>query len=310
MQAIKQWLADYQTNGVSLSLQELLLYRNRHHGFDLSPQHTIKAQLAGGYIARSKGRGMEFDEARHYQPGDDIRAIDWRVTARTGKTHTKIYREEKERPVFIVTDLSSSMQFGTQWVFKSIQAAHLSAALAWAATNRGDRVGGIVFNDNRHLEFKPVNRQKGVLALLNGLVTLHNQTTTSTENMLLDACARLRRLAHPGSIIYFISDFRQLSPAVEKQLQRLSRHCELVGYPISDPFEMALPTAPVAQQLPITNGQQEQLITLGDKITYREYQQQQSQYRSKIEERLGQCKCGVINVSAGEPLLTQVRKVP
>ena len=124
MQDIEKWLSKYQSNGVDLGIKELIHYQGKTALLNLSPRKTVQAKLAGAYLAKTKGRGMEFDEARHYQAGDDIRAIDWRVTARTGKTHTKLYREEKERPVFVLTDLSSSMQFGTQFLFKSVQAAH------------------------------------------------------------------------------------------------------------------------------------------------------------------------------------------
>jgi uncharacterized protein (DUF58 family) len=176
----------------------------------------VQAKLAGAYLAKTKGRGMEFDEARHYQAGDDIRAIDWRVTARTGKTHTKLYREEKERPVFVLTDLSSSMQFGTQFLFKSVQAAHLSALIAWSARKRGDRIGGLVFNQHQHIECKPFTRQKAVLSLLNSMIKVQQgaklgaQTTNQEKITLGNACARLRRLAHPGSLIFILSEFSQL----------------------------------------------------------------------------------------------------
>ncbi|MFZ2172135.1 MAG: DUF58 domain-containing protein, partial [Methylococcaceae bacterium] len=106
---------------------------------------SIRSRQSGGYVSRFKGRGMEFDEARLYQPGDDIRSIDWRVTARTGKTHTKVYREERERPVFISVDNRPAMHFATRGVFKSVLAAKLAGLLAWTAQNHGDRIGGQIF---------------------------------------------------------------------------------------------------------------------------------------------------------------------
>ena len=106
---------------------------------------TIKSKQSGGYLSSTKGRGMEFDEARLYQPGDDIRSIDWRVTARTGKPYTKLFREERERPVFLSVDLRPSMFFATRGVFKSVQAARLASLLAWSALRQGDRIGGQIF---------------------------------------------------------------------------------------------------------------------------------------------------------------------
>ena len=126
----QQWRLQNGTTGTSLGLTELLWYQRYTKVLDLTPQMAIQSKLAGTYLAKSKGRGMEFDEVRHYQNGDDVRTIDWRVTARTGKVHTKLFREEKERPVFILTDLSSSMHFGSSLLFKSVQAAHLADVVA------------------------------------------------------------------------------------------------------------------------------------------------------------------------------------
>ncbi len=101
----QQLLASIHSNGIELSMPELIQYQNKSALIDLSARKNIHGRQSGNYLSRNKGRGMEFDEVRHYQTGDDIRAIDWRVTARTGKTHTKLFREEIERPVLIATDL-------------------------------------------------------------------------------------------------------------------------------------------------------------------------------------------------------------
>ena len=168
-------LASLFTNGIDLSMQELLQYQSKSRLIDLVGKKNIHGKQAGNYLSRSKGRGMEFDEVRHYQIGDDVRAIDWRVTARTGKTHTKLFREEIERPVLVATDLSQNMHFGSKLLFKSVQAAHLAALVAWHAKSRGDRIGGLVFRDEQHIELKPRSRKAGVLHYLHALTTLNNQ---------------------------------------------------------------------------------------------------------------------------------------
>ena len=111
---------------VAVSLKNLLDLAPQAAGLSLNISHKQSAQ-SGGYLSRFKGRGMEFDEVRLYQPGDDVRSIDWKVTARTDKPHTKIFREERERPVFISVDNRLTMQFATRGVFKSVQAAKLAA---------------------------------------------------------------------------------------------------------------------------------------------------------------------------------------
>lgn len=166
-------LSSLKTNGIALSIEELLQYQSKASLINLSANRNQSSKMSGNYLARSKGRGMEFDEVRHYQTGDDIRTIDWRVTARTGKTHTKLFREEIERPVLIATDLSSNMHFGSKLLFKSVQAAHVAALVAWHAKGRGDRLGGIVFNEHRHLECKPRSRKQGVLHYLHNLQEIH-----------------------------------------------------------------------------------------------------------------------------------------
>ncbi len=115
----------------------------------------IRAQQSGAYLSAFKGRGMEFEEARPYQPGDDIRNLDWRVTARTGKPHTKLFREERERPILLWVDYRNTMFFATKGVYKSVIAARAAALLAWSAHHHGDRVGGIIFSEQIHHELKP-----------------------------------------------------------------------------------------------------------------------------------------------------------
>ena len=114
-----QTLASLLTNGINVSINELIQYQTKTSLINLAAKKDLHGKMSGNYLARSKGRGMEFDEVRHYQTGDDIRAIDWRVTARTGITHTKVFREEVKRPVLIATDLSDNMMFGSQLLFKS-----------------------------------------------------------------------------------------------------------------------------------------------------------------------------------------------
>jgi len=199
----------------------------------------INANQSGGYASRFKGRGMEFDEVRQYQAGDDVRTIDWRVTARTNKTHSKVFHEERERPVFISVDARPAMKFATQGVFKSVQAAKLAALVAWAAQANGDKVGGQVFAEQGCVELKPATNRAAVLHLLNALVSpaLVRAETVTLEDVLL----RLSQHARPGSLVYIVSDFRGLNDSVERQLMKLARHCELVLLQVFDPFERTLP---------------------------------------------------------------------
>lgn len=307
-QQLQHWLTCHHADGVNLGIKELLYYQSKTGLLNLNPKRTNQARLAGAYLTKSKGRGMEFDEARNYQPGDDIRAIDWRVTARTGKTHTKLYREEKERPIFVLADLSPSHYFGTQLLFKSVQVAHLAALIAWAAHKRGDRIGGLVFNHQQHREFKPLTRQKAVLSLLHGLVELHQPAAANAETQinLAQACARLRRLARPGSLVCIISDFQQLDDLARQHISSLSRHCEAIAYPISDPFEHQLPKVNVTQQLTLTDGHQQQQLTLGEAKTQKRYSEFHQQAFEHIYRQLKQCHAQLLPISAAASLEQQL----
>ena len=134
--------------GIYTSIEELASMRYNTTGLNPLAHKKALASMAGGHISSFRGRGIDFSEVRIYQPGDDIRNIDWRVTARTNKPHTKLYREERERPVYIVVDQCQSMFFGSKKTFKSVTAARAAANLAWGTIDNGDRVGGLVFSDN------------------------------------------------------------------------------------------------------------------------------------------------------------------
>ncbi len=239
-----------------------------------------RAMHAGGYVSRFKGRGMEFDEARPYQPGDDIRHIDWKLTARSGKAHTKIFREERERPVFISVDQRAAMQFATRGVFKYVQAAKFAALLAWAAQQQGDRIGGQLFSEQQCLEMKPQNGRLAVLRFLNMLVRPAEigSTVFSFEHVL----ARLIEHVRPGSRVYLISDFRGLNAQAEQHLIKLARHCEVVMIMIYDPLEKSLPTTEGRYRF--TDRQRDLVVDTGDRLRFKHYQHRFAEHQQHLEQ--------------------------
>ena len=266
---------------------------------------------------------MEFDEVRHYQNGDDIRAIDWRVTARTGKTHTKIFREEVERPVLVATDLSSSMLFGSQLLFKSLQAAHLAALVTWHAKGRGDRIGGIVFNEHKHSELKPRSRKEGVLHYLHSLVETHkhtlslennNQTEIRSREQLDESankafeenCARLRQLARPGSLVYLITDGNHINQESIRHLSHINRHCEMVVCLVSDPLEHDLPSSKYKMNVAVTDGQSRQQLLIGDPASAERYHQQAHILVQQKQDLLLKAGGRILHFSSGQTLEQQL----
>ncbi|GGW74521.1 DUF58 domain-containing protein [Alteromonas halophila] len=313
MQDIAQQLARLNSDGVTLSVAELVRYQQLARLIDLTPSRRPQARLAGSYLTKHKGRGMEFDEARHYQPGDDIRAIDWRVTARTGKTHTKIYREERERPVFLLCDFSASMHFGTQLLTKAVQAAHTASLISWSAAARGDKIGALLFGSIRHRECRPQARKRAVLGICHELIAMHSASAETTQHAshayqaFADACARARRLARPGSLVYLISDFEHVNETARQHISQLARHCEVRAVLISDPMEHALPQASAAQQVSVTDGTEEQTWLLGDSTEQQRYTQWRQAQHAEIQQTLEQNGIRLHSISAGSALEDQIQ---
>ena len=205
----------------------------------------VNSLQTGAYVSRFRGRGMEFDESRPYQPGDDPRSIDWRVTARSTTAYTKLFREERERPVLVAVDLRSNMHFATQGCFKSVNASRAAALLSWAAHHRGDRLGGLVFGDTTHRELKPRLGRRAALRFVHELVEHPDWTRSDPElanpDALTQAMSALRRVARPGSLVVVISDFVGFSRAAQSYLSSVARHNEVLAVFLNDPLERELP---------------------------------------------------------------------
>ena len=205
----------------------------------------VNSLQTGAYVSHFRGRGMEFDESRPYQAGDDPRNIDWRVTARSTTAYTKLFREERERPVLIMVDLRSSMHFATRGCYKSVNASRAAALLSWAANQRGDRLGGIVFGDSAHREIKPRLGRQAALRFVHELVDhpdwANDAESGGSEQSLTQAMAALKRVVRPGSQVVILSDFTGFSRAAQAYLSGVARHSEVMAVFLSDPLERQLP---------------------------------------------------------------------
>ena len=207
----------------------------------------VNSLQTGAYVSHFKGRGMEFDESRPYQPGDDPRSIDWRVTARSTTAYTKLFREERERPVLIMVDLRANMHFATRGCFKSVNASRAAALLSWAAHHRGDRLGGLIFGDTVHRELKPRLGRQAALRFVHALAdhpdwqAVTRDPDDDGEAALTTALAALRRVVRPGSLVIVLSDFAGLSRTGQSYLSAVARHNEVLAVHLNDPFERDLP---------------------------------------------------------------------
>jgi uncharacterized protein (DUF58 family) len=294
--------------GAYCELPQLIQQRHSGQQLDLLRRSRALSLLSGPNKSNFRGRGIDFEEVRSYQPGDDIRTIDWRVTARTGSPHTKIFREERERPVLIVTDLGNTMFFGSQRCLKSVLACHISALLGWAALGQGDRVGGLVFNDTGHREVRPKRSRTSVLSLLNILVETSSALPVEADGQtadFADMLSEVRRIARPGTSIYLISDFKgATSDAALDNLYQLSRHTELNALHCSDPLEQQLPTSGLYR---VTNGIGEADLFTGKRGLRKQYQHEYKQTLLGLKNAYGKLGIPLIELTTARDPLEQLQ---
>jgi len=227
----------------STSLDELGSLRDQAQALRRNARKKSMAPASGPAMSRRLGRGLDFAEVREYQPGDDVRMIDWKVTARSGKTHTKLFVEERERPVMLVVDFRSHMRFGTQGMFKSIMAARLSALIGWTANNNLDRVGGFVFTDDWHTEVRPRSGRRGLMNFFRGIAQAQMHAPSGDRGQLADTLSRLRTAVHAGSTVVIFSDFIGFDEQAQMSMGNLLQRLDLLAVHIVDPIEGQLPDA-------------------------------------------------------------------
>ena len=230
------------------------LIRLRHYAgaIDMS-SGLVHGKQTGNRVSPFKGRGMDYEESRRYQIGDDRRNLDWRVMARTGKPYTKLFREERERPVYLCLDVSPSMQFATHGSFKSVVAAQCLALLGWTAFAHGDRVGGIVFGGPLRLERRPTRGKRAILNWIHDVCRSENWTRDSLHDgrELKSKLQRINAVSRPGSLLAIASDWRDFDEATERQLMKLAQHNTVLLLFIYDALEHHLPPPGV---YPVTQG--------------------------------------------------------
>lgn len=265
----------HDISGVYVDLGTLLSSRGWARDLKLFARQAARSMLLGETRSRFRGRGMEFEEVRPYQPGDDIRNIDWRVSARAGGTYTKLFCEERERPVHIVVDQRNSMFFGSAQRFKSVLAAEVASAIAWAALAGSDRIGGQVIGDYTESDIRAKRTKEAVLRFVRDLVAYNqqlprtepdldkNQTEQASKKTIAQVLEECRRLTRPGTAIFIISDFHDFDQAAAKALSMLGRHTDISIIQIVDTLEQQLP---FSGQVAISDGQNRSSVQLSARV--------------------------------------------
>ena len=293
-------------NGITCTTEELLNLRHMARSLIGKSNQKAYSIMAGSTLSKFRGRGMDYAESRIYTPGDDIRSIDWRVTARSGKTHTKLYAEERDRPVITLIDFSPSLYFGTKEAFKSVIAARLAATVAWTAAFNGDRIGGTLLTPQEKFDLRPQAGRKGVLTLIHALVKATkppapNNSESSLEQVLYHGIRTIR----PGSRIFLISDFYQHDQHLERNLNRLCRHNDLILCQIIDPLELKAPPPGLYN---ISNGRDQARLDTKTATVRKSYSERFDARRKNLSRIAGNLKLPYLKIVSGDDIAGIMRR--
>ena len=296
--------------GVYANLDDLIRIQFKARDFSFLPQQPVTSVLAGRYASRLRGRGLNFEELRRYLPGDDIRTMDWKVTARTRTPHVRVYTEEKDRAVLLVVDQRINMFFGTRDKLKSVTAAELAALGAWRAVDVGDRIGAVVFNDVEVIEVQPQRSQKTVMSILGTVVRMNHALRSDTKvepkaAMLNRALEKALQLAPHDVLVVMISDFFGVNEQTERLAARLAEHNDVLGLLVHDPIRLR----PVSQPITVSDGSRQMEIDFADK---RVREQLAGDYRDEqehITQFLNRLAAPLFMVSNEGDVVDQVRRL-
>ncbi len=294
-------------NGVTLSLNELIAYKQQSIPW-MPPAGNVWSSLSGRHQSRRLGKGMDFSEVRQYQAGDDVRSIDWRVTARTGKPHTKLFSEEKQSPVLVYIDFRKSMRFGSSLLLKSVQASHLAAMLCWVAVKQGDRVGAVINTGQKLIDLKPTGGNRGALKLIQQLVEQHNSLFTGAESKDVitneEALQTLCQLCPKGSDLVLISDFLDISNAHSVWLHQLSQHNRVKMAHISDPLELGQTDYRGTEK--VSNGESTRWFNFGSSSSRKRIKQEFTSHQNNLEQLAMDHAIAWASLSCGQTLIKQL----
>lgn len=275
--APKEESCHLEVAGVTCSFSTLVRLHGAASELLFSRFPRSAASISGEIKSLFRGQGMEYRESRVYQQGDDVRTMDWRVTARTTVPHVKVFQDEQERPVFLVVDQSQTMHFATRKQFKSVQATKVAALLGWAGVELGDKVGGVVIKPETHYEIKPLLGDKSILSLfkrmtieeafdIGNIDAAKKALKRKGANGLSDGVQRVRQLARRGSLIFVVSDFYHFDENMERALFEVQKGCDVVIVLVYDPMEkQILPSG----QYQISNGAETLALNYADEATRR-----------------------------------------
>ena len=296
--------------GIYVDMASLVRLRYTAQGFNYLPKQPMRSLLSGRKRSRLRGRGLDFDELRHYRPGDDIRSLDWRVTFRTGKPHVRVYTEERDRPVMVVVDQRLPMFFGSVQRMKSVVAAQIAAITAWRVLSAGDRVGSILFNDSRSVTMRPTRSEKKVMSYLGDLVTMNNDLTVTGDHesnpaALNNALRLLERSTSHDYLVILISDFYGWDEESLGIVRRIGLHNDVICTLIFDPLEQSIANA---RNLVVSDGRYQLEINPGERDVGEKYEANFNSALAQVQTDLNRHAIPIIPVDTVTPVADQLRE--
>lgn len=295
---------------IHIDLHDMLAMRHELQHIELFSTPLQSSTLLGLHRSRLRGRGMDFDQVRAYQAGDDARSIDWRVTARTGEVHTKVFHEARERPTFIVVEQSLHMFFASTGSFKSVIAAQAASLFAWASLKHNDRVGGLVFDGDK-VQHTPVQRtQHSVLHFLQAITEANQRLQQPADqplsNPLPQVLQHANQLAHTGSLVILICNERHLNDESSHLLRRLAAHTELIVLPIADPLEHHLPGLDHAR---FSMGSQSLQVDASNTQLRLKWQQQGAAYQEAWRQLTQEINAPLLPLNTAQSVVEQLQSI-
>jgi uncharacterized protein (DUF58 family) len=293
------------------TLKELQRLRHRASGFSFLPRQPVHSLLSGRHASRLRGRGLNFEELRHYFEGDDTRSIDWRATARLGAPYVRIYSEERDRPVLLLVDQRSSMFFGSRRAMKSVAAADAAALAAWRVTSLGDRIGAIVFGDEGIVVVKPEGRERGALRVL-GEVVRQNASLAgpreigSAPSRLNEALRAAARLATHDWLVCLISDAAGEDEETTSLITRICAHNDVLAMFVHDPMEQDLPQIGTAN---FSSGEAQIEVDISARSLRDRFSSEHTQWRARLAGLSRKRAIPVLPISTHRDVADQLREL-
>jgi uncharacterized protein (DUF58 family) len=296
---------------VYADLDELVRLQFKAQGFSFLPRQPLHSVLHGRHASRLRGRGLNFEELRGYIPGDDIRNVDWRATARAGEPHVRVYTEERDRPVWLLVNQRQSMFFGSRERMKSVTAAEAAALAAWRVLGAGDRVGAMVFDDRDIVTVRPQRSRTQVMRVLGAVVEKNHRlradgTQPPDPGIINEALRRLIPLARHDCLVCIIGDGSGADEETTRLVTRLNAHNDCILVMVYDPLEASLTPA---GRLTASDGDRHLAF---DSSSRRLQENFASDFRDRLDALRGISRkqaIPLLPVSTAQPVADQVRSL-